>query len=64
MAKPSDTKWKVFICLALALGTFAVYWPVIHFDFVNYDDPTYITQNPPVRAGFTLDSVKWAFTSG
>ena len=39
------------------------YNPVIHNAFVNYDDPAYIADNPPVRAGLTWATVKWAFTS-
>jgi tetratricopeptide (TPR) repeat protein len=52
------------ICLVLAVGTFAVYWPVTHHEFVNYDDPAYITGNPHVTSGLTLTNVVWAFKSG
>ena len=48
----------------LFLATFAVYAQVRHFDFVNFDDPEYVTANPHVRAGITPASVVWAFTSG
>jgi tetratricopeptide (TPR) repeat protein len=34
------------------------------FDFINFDDPEYVIDNPHVRAGITWDSVKWALTSG
>ena len=30
--------------------TVAVFAPVRHFDFVNWDDPTYITENANVTA--------------
>ena len=40
-----------------------MYWPVTHFDFVNYDDDNYITENPRVQNGFTRESLKWAFQS-
>jgi Flp pilus assembly protein TadD len=43
---------------------FWVYWPVGHYDFVNYDDPDYVTANPPVAQGVTADSIRWALTSG
>jgi protein O-mannosyl-transferase len=36
---------------------------VIHFDFVDYDDADYVSRNPQVQAGFTKDTLKWAFTS-
>src|SRR6267142_6183352 len=52
------------ICLSLALLTAAVYWPVRHFQFTNYDDPKYVAENPVVRHGLTLSGVEWAFTTG
>ncbi|MGA2119156.1 MAG: tetratricopeptide repeat protein [Bryobacteraceae bacterium] len=51
------------ICLALLIATFAVYAPVRHFDFVNYDDPDYTTANPHVRPGLTARGLEWALTS-
>lgn len=43
--------------------TLAVYAQTARFDFVNFDDPDSLTRNPHVRAGWTADAVKWAFTS-
>jgi Tfp pilus assembly protein PilF len=40
-----------------------VYSQVRHFDFVNFDDPEYISGNNHVRAGLTWAGLKWAFTS-
>ncbi len=54
---------RVFLCAALAVATLALYAPVRALPFVLYDDPQYVTQNPPVQAGLTLDGVRWAFTS-
>ena len=54
------TRW--LICLALAVATFAVYWRVLGCDFINFDDPDYVTANPHIKAGVTLKSVIWAFT--
>ena len=34
------------------------------FDFVNYDDPDYVTKNAQVQAGLTAAGVRWALTSG
>lgn len=48
----------------MLIATFAVYLQVGHFDFLNYDDPVYISQNPHVREGLTPDAIQWAFTSG
>jgi tetratricopeptide (TPR) repeat protein len=51
------------IVLLLALTTIVVYLPVVHDDFVNFDDQVYVTENPHVQAGLTWDSIRWAFTS-
>ena len=50
------------ICLVLALAVWAVYLPVIWFDFTNYDDPDYVLENLPVLNGLTWEGVRWAFT--
>jgi tetratricopeptide (TPR) repeat protein len=49
------------ICLVLALGTLALYWPVIHHNFIGLDDNLYVTANPQVQAGLTWSGVQWAF---
>src|ERR1035438_2636196 len=49
--------------LLLAVIVLLAYNPVIHNSFLNYDDGRYIADNPPVRAGVTWATVKWAFTS-
>ncbi len=41
----------------------ALYAPSGTFDFVNYDDDLCVYQNAHVKAGLTMASVKWAFTS-
>jgi tetratricopeptide (TPR) repeat protein len=38
-----------------------IYWPVTGFDFINFDDPVYIGNNPIVRHGITWEGIKWAF---
>jgi protein O-mannosyl-transferase len=53
----------VVICVLLALAVFAVYGQTLHFDFISYDDPDYVTSNAHVRAGLTLPGAAWAFTS-
>jgi hypothetical protein len=48
----------------LALATLAVFWQVRSYDFVNYDDLDYVTDNRHVTAGLTRDGIIWAFTTG
>ncbi|MEX2207817.1 MAG: tetratricopeptide repeat protein [Myxococcota bacterium] len=54
---------RVLLCAAIAIATLALYAPVRALPFLLYDDPQYVTQNPPVKEGLTLDGVRWAFTS-
>src|SRR5208283_1278545 len=51
--------------MALLLIAFVVvaYSPVAHNGFLNFDDGTYITTNPHIKAGLTGQTVKWAFTT-
>src|SRR5262249_21637751 len=37
--------------------------PICRNEYVNYDDPEYITANPALRAGLTRSNVAWAFTT-
>ena len=50
-------------CLALALVTLGVFWPVLRCGFVNYDDPVFVLQNPMIQQGLNLASLRWAFQS-
>jgi tetratricopeptide (TPR) repeat protein len=51
------------ISLALAALTAIVYAPVRTFELVNWDDPSYVTENPIVRGGLTPASALWALTT-
>ncbi|MCK4752406.1 MAG: tetratricopeptide repeat protein [Planctomycetes bacterium] len=63
--KQSQNKLHIlFIYLALALVTLAVFWQVHSFDFISRDDIDYVTANKNVTAGFTRDGITWAFTAG
>jgi len=52
------------VCLALAAITFAVFGQTAGFNFVNYDDKSYVYDNPVVQRGLTLKGAVWAFTFG
>ncbi|NGZ27945.1 MAG: tetratricopeptide repeat protein [Magnetococcales bacterium] len=49
--------------LWVMLATAVLYWPVAGFDFVNWDDDYYITRNPMVLAGWSLEGWHYAFTT-
>ncbi len=58
-----NIRCDLLICLFLVIATLAVYQQVRHYDFVGYDDDDYVFENPHIRAGLTLNSIKWAFTA-
>jgi tetratricopeptide (TPR) repeat protein len=53
---------KTLICIGIVAATLVAYEPIRHNSFVSYDDYAYITENPNVTGGLTLESVIWAFT--
>ena len=52
---------KVIIGALLALCSLALYWQTLGFNFVNFDDTTYVFENPHIREGLTLPGLKTAF---
>jgi len=56
-------KSVLWICLCIALLTFAVYGQVKNHAFVDFDDYEYITENPHVRSGLTTENIVWTFAS-
>lgn len=58
-----DDASPVLLTFILVLLTAALYSQVITFDFIDYDDSTYVTENFHIHAGFSPESVKWAFTT-
>src|SRR5258708_30043141 len=53
-----------FLSMVLLFVTFSVFLPVVSHEFVNYDDPDYVTANPHVQSGLKWENVIWAFTTG
>jgi protein O-mannosyl-transferase len=54
---------KLCIILFLIGAPLAVFWQVQSHEFVNFDDDVYVTKNPHVQAGLTLESLSWAFAT-
>jgi Tfp pilus assembly protein PilF len=52
---------ELLVCLSLIIITLTLYWQVQHHEFINLDDPLYITKNPIVQKGLTKEGVLWAF---
>src|SRR5579862_4402980 len=57
----SPAKLRFIFCLLLVAATLALYNPLTHAPFLNYDDAVYVTDNPQVRAGLHWSSIVWAF---
>ena len=64
MKEPTGDYWVLLVCVVLALVNFGLYWSVADYEFVKYDDDTYITDNRIVQRGLSFEGVKWAFTTG
>ena len=58
-----NDRWTVFgIGIFLAAIIWAVFGQTLHFEFVNFDDDTYVYENPEVSQGLTFKGIIWAFT--
>ena len=47
----------------LACITLGVFWQIGDHQFINYDDPLYVTSNTNVKGGLTGKNILWAFTT-
>ncbi len=60
----STKKQLLLIYLFLAVATLLAFWQVNRCDFIDYDDPSYVTENIHIRHGITTEAIRWAFTTG
>ena len=51
----------VWICIFLFAITWLIFGQTLRHDFVNYDDPSYVYQNPTIAGGLTFEGIKRAF---
>ena len=63
-SSPTTVGWYqlILIYISLAAIVFAVFGQTAWFDFVNYDDGSYVFENAIIRAGLTWHGVVWPFT--
>ncbi|HUE16619.1 MAG TPA: tetratricopeptide repeat protein [Planctomycetaceae bacterium] len=52
--------WLVAVLIAATLLVYAQAW---RFGFVLIDDPIYVSENPHVQAGLTMQNVGWSFAA-
>jgi Flp pilus assembly protein TadD len=62
--EPRQGSTLPMICAALALLTVIAFWPITGAEFISFDDPDYVTDNPMVQRGLTVEGLAWAFTTG
>ena len=60
MEKASGKVLIFLICLALTLMTIVAFEQVRRNDFIGFDDDEYVTRNPNVYKGVSVDSFIWA----
>lgn len=57
------SRWTfIALCVGLTVVTWAVFAQTLRYDFVNYDDPTYVYQNARITSGINLTNIVWSFT--
>lgn len=54
--------WNGFFGLVVVLTTLVSYWPSLSNDFVNWDDPIFIVENPHIRS-LNPEAIQWMFSS-
>lgn len=59
-----NPKTKILIVYFFLIAfSLAVLWQVNQYNFIDFDDPVYITQNAQVLSGITWEGICWAFTT-
>lgn len=53
---------ELLVCLILVIVTLTVYWNVSHYDFINYDDGEYVSENRQIQSGLTKENLEWSFS--
>ena len=64
MDRANNLRLRILLCAMLSIVTLAAYWPVLHNNFVHFDDTDYVTENIHVLTGLTWGNVVWAFGNG
>jgi protein O-mannosyl-transferase len=64
----SDVSWRdsrtviAIVCVFLTAITWFVFGQTVRYDFVNYDDHTYVYENPRINSGLTVPGAIYAFS--
>jgi tetratricopeptide (TPR) repeat protein len=58
-----NQKNRIILCLLLVTAILAIYGRVIDYGFIDFDDNVYITKNPTLQKGLTVEGITCAFTT-
>lgn len=58
-----NKNYKYLIIVLLIVFTFLAFSRILSNDFINFDDPAYITENHNIKSGLNTQTVKWAFSA-
>ena len=62
--RPAEGGWAAWVlAVALWIATVLLFWQVGHHDYITFDDPTYVSANPHLDAGISVEGVRWAFST-
>jgi protein O-mannosyl-transferase len=64
MDRNGSPRQLAVLCALLVGVTLVTFWPVRYHEFINFDDPDYVTENDRVKQGLSWPGVEWAFTTG
>ncbi len=59
----SNKRLRWITVLMIVVITAGAYYQAASFDFVSYDDRSYITDNVRVQSGLSFSNILWAFTA-
>ena len=62
LASRTKNRDAAVVCALLGAVTLAVFWRVSSFEFINFDDNSYVSENRFVQSGLNLNSIEAAFT--
>lgn len=51
------------VIAVMIIGCLVAFGRIAGNGFINFDDPGYLTQNDQIQSGFSLENLKWAFSS-
>src|ERR1043166_7294824 len=58
----TDRRLNIAVCVFLTALIWIVFGQTLAHDFINYDDPQYVTENSHISAGLTREGLVWFLT--